>query len=335
MQPDGSTTSYVYQGNNVIVYDPAGNWKEFTMDALGNLATVWEPDPALGTVSTNYAYDILNHLTSVSMPRGANTQTRTFNYNVGTTVTAFLQSATNPETGTVTYTYNSNNLLASKTDAKGQNFTYQYDSYNRRTSITWTNAPGGAQVLRTLIYDTNSLDGTFSGSYTQGRLVAVQNAQFTSGTGTKPSSVELTEMYAYTQAGETSGKRLQVNERYPTGLYTKNLEIRSIPINTRGKTTSVTYPMTYAGAGPVDTNSFDSMSRLTGLTDQNSNTDVSGVSYDAANRLLGITYFGATETRQDNTLQQLTSLVVTGNANISYTYNYPTGTNNGQISSRW
>ena len=224
VQPDGSTTSYVYQGNNVIVYDPAGNWKEFTMDALGNLATVWEPDPALGTVSTNYAYDILNHLTSVSMPRGANTQTRTFNYNVGTTVTAFLQSATNPETGTVTYTYNSNNLLASKTDAKGQNFTYQYDSYNRRTSITWTNAPGGAQVLRTLIYDTNSLDGTFSGSYTQGRLVAVQNAQFTSGTGTKPSSVELTEMYAYTQAGETSGKRLQVNEQYPTGLYTKNLD---------------------------------------------------------------------------------------------------------------
>ena len=67
------------------------------------------------------------------MPRGSATQTRTFNYNSGTTVTGFPQSATNPENGTVTYTYNANNLLASKTDAKRQNLTYQYDSYNRLT----------------------------------------------------------------------------------------------------------------------------------------------------------------------------------------------------------
>jgi hypothetical protein len=50
---------------------------------------------------------VMNHLISVSMPRGTATQTRTFNYNVGSSVTAFLQSATNPETGTVSYTYNS------------------------------------------------------------------------------------------------------------------------------------------------------------------------------------------------------------------------------------
>jgi hypothetical protein len=41
--PDGSHTDYSYQGNTVT-------------------------------------YDILNHLTQVSMPRGSNTQTRTFNY---------------------------------------------------------------------------------------------------------------------------------------------------------------------------------------------------------------------------------------------------------------
>jgi hypothetical protein len=57
---------------------------------------VLESDPSLGNVTTNYTYNILNHLTLVSMPRGANTQNRTFNYNTGTTVTGFLQTATNP-----------------------------------------------------------------------------------------------------------------------------------------------------------------------------------------------------------------------------------------------
>ena len=140
-----------------------------------------ESDPSLGNVTTSYTYDILNHLTAVSMPRGSNTQTRTFNYTTGTAVGAFLLSATNPENGTVTYTYNSNNLLASKTDAKGQNFTYQYDSYNRLSSITWTNAPGGSKVLRSFMYDSNTLS-SFSGRwYTKGRLVAVQNLQFQPG----------------------------------------------------------------------------------------------------------------------------------------------------------
>jgi YD repeat-containing protein len=125
-----STTKYAYKGNQVTVTDPAGNTKIYTMDSFGNLLTVQETDPQLGSVTTSYTYDVMNHLIGVSMPRGTATQTRTFNYNVsGTVVTAFLQSATNPEIGTVSYTYNSNNTLASKTDAKGQNFTYGYDTY--------------------------------------------------------------------------------------------------------------------------------------------------------------------------------------------------------------
>ncbi len=81
--PDGSISHYAYAGNVVTVTDPAGKYKNFSMDALGNLYQVQEPDPTLGTVSTNYTYDILNHLIQVSMPRGANTQTRTFNYLTG------------------------------------------------------------------------------------------------------------------------------------------------------------------------------------------------------------------------------------------------------------
>jgi YD repeat-containing protein len=112
----------------------------------------------------------MNHLIAVSMPRNGYTQTRTFNYNVnGTVVTAFLQSATNPETGTVSYTYNSNNTLASKTDAKNQNFTYAYDTYNRLTTISVNST-----LLRTFIYDTNTLDNTGFSQNTLGRLAAVE-----------------------------------------------------------------------------------------------------------------------------------------------------------------
>jgi YD repeat-containing protein len=117
---------------------------------------------------------VLNHLTTVSIPRGSNTQTRTFTYNSGTAVGGFLLSATNPENGTVTYTYSSGRM-ASKTDAKGQQLTYQYDSYGRRTSVTWANAPGGSKVLRTYSFDTNPVDATFSQN-ALGRLTAVQYA---------------------------------------------------------------------------------------------------------------------------------------------------------------
>src|SRR5271166_1647045 len=192
--PDGSATTYTYYGNAVGVNYPNGTWKQFTMDAFGNLTYVAEPDPALGNVNTQYVYDILNHLVQVIMPRGSNTQTRSFNYIPSGTSSpgAFLLSATNPENGTVTYTYNSNNTLHTKTDAIGQVFTYSYDTYNRLTQISV-----GSNVLRTFIYDTNTLDGSFT-SYGAGRLVAVQNAQFTPGSS---NPTQFTEMYSYTQAG--------------------------------------------------------------------------------------------------------------------------------------
>ena len=41
-------------------------------DSVGNLFTVQEPHPSFGTVSTNL-YDILDHLVTVSMPRGSTT----------------------------------------------------------------------------------------------------------------------------------------------------------------------------------------------------------------------------------------------------------------------
>jgi RHS repeat-associated protein len=58
---------------------------------------------------------------------------------------------------------------------------------------------------------------------------------------------------------------------------------------------------------------------------------VSNVSYNAANQLLTVKYPAANETRTYNVLDQLTN--VTAGSGENLTYNYPTGTNNGQISS--
>ena len=332
--PDSSATIYLYQGNTVKVTDPAGNTKTFTMDAFGNLIKVAETDPngggpgIPGTVYTNYTYDILNHLIRVNMPRNTTPvqPDRTFNYIAsGTnTVGAYLLTATNPENGTVSYTY-SNNLLASKTDAKGQAFTYFYDVYNRPYQIKLNGS-----VLRTFLYDTNTLDGSFT-TYGAGRLVAVQNAQFTPGSS---NPTEFTEMYSYTQAGQPNKKRLQTNLTglyYPYPVYTNNLDT-TYTYDNEGKMTSVNYP----NAGPTYRYSFDSMSRPVGLTDQNNYAAVSGVQYGGANapanELSSMNYFGVTETRTYNTLTQMTNVTVGSSFNM--TYNYPSGTNNGKISSQ-
>jgi len=72
--PDGSVTaSYAYAGNTTTVTDAAGKWKTFTTDGMRNLTQVVEPNPAGGTFSTTYTYDVVNHLPQVTMPRGSTT----------------------------------------------------------------------------------------------------------------------------------------------------------------------------------------------------------------------------------------------------------------------
>ena len=116
--PDGaSTSSYVYEGASVKMLDAKGIWKKFLKDAVGNLATVWEPNPAGGAdLESTYAYDQFDRLTSVVKLRGSTAQTRTFNYGV-----QGLASKIEPETGSSTYFYRSiDGRLDYSYDARGQ-----------------------------------------------------------------------------------------------------------------------------------------------------------------------------------------------------------------------
>jgi RHS repeat-associated protein len=243
VQPDGSTTSYAYAGNQTTVTDPAGKWKKFTNDVEGNLVSVTDPDPAnpaTATFVTSYTYDWMRHLACVDMTRGGTPatyftyvsngvtcgtsyaldtgvkQTRTFIYDDA----GRLTSATNPENGTVQYFYDVDNTLQYKHDAKGQDTVYTYDSLKRVTLLQ--RFPAGRNSYEdgcsrvTYSYDTNPYDSTGTFQYTRGRLAAVLypvcNVPGSSG-------VTVTEMYSYHPAGAVSKKRLHIYKPWYDELY--------------------------------------------------------------------------------------------------------------------
>ena len=106
--------------------DQAGKQRKSLTDALGRLTNVYE-DPSGLNYQTSYTYDVLNDLTQVSQ----GSQTRTFVYGSN----QLLASATNPETGTVSFTYNADGTMATRTDAKGQETRYSYDGYGRLLQV--------------------------------------------------------------------------------------------------------------------------------------------------------------------------------------------------------
>ena len=292
--PDGaSTTTYSYQGNTVTTTDAAGKWKKFTMDALGHLTQVTEPDPANPTTSTyvtTYTYDLWDNLHTVTMPRPTGTQTRTFTYSG-----PYLQSATNPENGTVSYTYNSNYKVATKTDAKGQQFAYSYDSYARLTGVQvypqGPNNPADPCQAVNYYYDTNPFDSSYSGTYSSGRLTAIQYFGGSSTYSpnpygpTGPCDTTFEEMYDYSQPGGKIGKRLRTTRSLYAnqilGYEAVNLDLNSTYVyDNEGRMTSVQYPNSGPSSSPVTGPNlgwaFDTMGRLNTMTDLAAQTSIIG-----------------------------------------------------------
>jgi RHS repeat-associated protein len=157
--PDSAVVTTSYSGNRALVADQAGKERISLTDGLGRLKDVWEvtgADSATEVISfpghaevsagyhTSYQYDTLDNLTRVSQ----GSQTRTFAYDS----LKRLSSAINPESGTVSYTYDNNGNLLTKNEARGVVSTYGYDALNRNTTITYTNDPAGTLPV-TRIYD--------------------------------------------------------------------------------------------------------------------------------------------------------------------------------------
>src|ERR1044071_5840874 len=117
-----SRTTYSYSGPCATVKDEAtnaanpsnpGSNKTICQDAAGRIASVTETIPGASPSSqvTTYTYDGLNNLTDVYQ----GSQHRMFRYDA----MGRLTSATNPENGSTSYSYDYNGNLIAKTDAAG------------------------------------------------------------------------------------------------------------------------------------------------------------------------------------------------------------------------
>jgi RHS repeat-associated protein len=173
--PDNAVVSTYYSGNQVLVKDQASKERMSQTNALGQLKDVWEVTAAdswtedisfpghsevTKAYHTSYAYDVLDNLTTVS--HGG--QTRTFVYDS----LKRLTSATNPESGTVSYQYDANGNLTQKTDARNIVTTYVYDALNRNTTVDYSSTTSiNPDITRN--YDTaGNGKGRLSESYAGG-----------------------------------------------------------------------------------------------------------------------------------------------------------------------
>ena len=330
----GAKSNFFYvgdRGGNAAGWQQMGTW---TVGAA----------PPSSELNTYYTYDLLNHLTQVSMPRSTGTQTRTFNYDP---TTQRLTSATNPENGTVNYTYNGDGTLATRIDAKNQKIAYFYDGNKRVTEIKRYPVSTGAEDVyqrATFYYDTNPFDGAFS-QYSYTRPTAVEWG----GDANAPVPYKFRQMYSYTPGGLVTKKRVTTIN----GLQqSASLETWQAYDN-EGRVLSVKYPdawvQTFNGyaleTGKTYSYTYDGMGRPTKLTDNQSIDWAKDVVYGAASELKEISYrepssnyvYYHKETRTYNSRLQMTNLKLEDTAggptgltrNIDYVYSATQ--NNGQI----
>jgi RHS repeat-associated protein len=176
VDPDGSSVNTTYSGNTTTVADEIGKKRKSQFDALGRLTSVWE-DPANLNYETDYFYDVLGDLICVQQQGGVGTPSGTgcaySSTGDGTSpwrIRRFaydglsrLNSASNPEAGTISYSYTVDGLLQTKaapapnqTGSAQVTTTYSYDSGHRLTQKSYSD---GKTALVKFAYDGQNLTG--------------------------------------------------------------------------------------------------------------------------------------------------------------------------------
>lgn len=183
-----ANTSTFTQGSWVDSTDEVGNHMQYVSDALGRLRAVMEPNPSSGTLAleTDYTYNGLGNLTNVNQKgaSGNTARTRTFSYDTFSR----LISSSNPETGTISYSYkppsapcNTNDQLGdvtmpcSKIDVRSVTTTYTYDSLNRLASKSYSGTNAKGTPSSCYQYDSSSVTngiGRLSNAWTESASAA-------------------------------------------------------------------------------------------------------------------------------------------------------------------
>jgi RHS repeat-associated protein len=207
------TTSYA--DNTRTIADQANVARTLSEDGLGRLESV-----TTGGIVTSYRYTARDELSKVcqngtfdgSGNCSSSGQLRTFEY----TSLGRLKNATNPESGTVAYTYDDNGNLHTRTDAAGVITTYGYDGLNRLKSKSYSD---GTTPSVSIQYD--------SLPYSKGRETQITaQSSISSSTnniteydalGRVLGSNQITSGYTYGFRYEYNLADLMTSEQYPSG----------------------------------------------------------------------------------------------------------------------
>jgi RHS repeat-associated protein len=222
-----------------------------------------------------------------------------------------LTSATNPESGTISYAYDNNGNLTSKVDARSITSTFVYDSLNRVTSRSYSD---GTPTV-TYTYDAAGVTNS------KGRVTSTS------------SSVSVSNVTAYDVLGRvTAGNQVTDGQTYSM----------SYSYNRAGAQTSFTYP-----SGRVISVEYDPASRMAGVRDQQSGLYYAGAAgSDSTNRIKYSVHGGVSVMKLGNNLWEHTDFnsrlqsteiglgsSSTDSSTLRLTYNYGTTNNNGNLQS--
>jgi YD repeat-containing protein len=240
---------------------------------------VTEPNATSGVqrTVTTYGYDNLNNLTSVdvsgqptlSWPNNGGQHMRCFTYNT----LSRLVSASNPESGTTSYTYDNNGNVLTRTDANNTKMTVAaYDGLNRPTGAT-----AGTAAISYSVGGQTATTNPVTYGYDQDFKGALSSV-CTSASSPCQSTAVSTTSYTHNGFGRITGST-QTTGWYPAFNFTYGYSLTDA-------LTSITYPsgrqVTYTlGAGDLVT----AVQNVTG----GNYSYASSIGYTAAGGLSAIT----------------------------------------------
>lgn len=292
--PDG-LTSYAYSDANQLTSteDPRGNTESRTYEPGGKLASLVTPQGS----KTTYAYDSAGELTSTVTPRGYQSgatasdyiwtygydadgdQTSASHPDAGTSTTTYdaldrPTVSTDPLGHTTTVTYDGDGNVTRRTHDLGEHWDYTYDGENRELTAT---DPRGKTTANT--YEpTGQLETTTTAagdetSYTFNNDELLSTMVTPRGNVTGGTPADFTWTYGYDPAGNQTSIQDADGNPATTQAYDANNDLTSVE-TPRRNTTSYTY---------------DAMDRLASVIAPGTGSPTTTYTYDADGDLAALT----------------------------------------------